>query len=226
MTTSSNASIFSNAPNDGDEGMRYQILRTGPKGLTGPIVTSHDPLGLYTHWMGGRTVPCIQSNCDHCNAKIPTKRHQSGLQTHVVNDIEVPCTNQPCEPCEQNAARRWYGFLMVHSFKQDRSYLFEYTASAAAAVVSYWETHRTLRGAKISAARQGNRPNGRLELFLTPPAAEADRLPKAPNRVDLLAQMWSVPLEAFLNEPKRQADEPLAAPTHVTKPKLSAPLAE
>jgi len=177
MSASKTESIFSNVPDDGDEGMRYQIIRTGPKGIKGPIVTSHDPLGLYTHWAGGRTLPCVKKACEHC---------------------------------EQNVSRRWYGFLMVYSIKQDRQYLFEYTASAASTVVQYWEKHRTLRGAAISGERQGGRPNGRLTLFLTPPKSEAEPLPKAPERVSLLSQMWSVPLSEFL-EPqsatKKQAEE-------------------
>jgi len=176
MSASKNDSIFSNTPDEGDEGMRYQILRTGPKGIKGPIVTSHDPVGLYTHWAGGRTLPCVRKKC---------------------------------ELCEQNVARRWYGFLMVYSLKQDRQYLFEYTAAAAATVVDYWERHRTLRGARLSGERQGARANGRLTLFLMPPMPEIDPLPKAPNRVALLSQMWSVPLEQFL-EPQSAAKQEAA----------------
>lgn len=165
MSASKIDSIFSNLPDDGDEGMRYQIIRTGPKGIKGPIVTSHDQLGLYTHWAGGRTLPCVKAKC---------------------------------ECCEQNIARRWYGYLMVFSIKQDRQYLFEYTAAAAPTVDAYWVKHRTLRGAKLAGERQGDRANGRLTLFLSPPQSDVEPLPKAPERIALLSQMWSVPLDQFL----------------------------
>lgn len=180
MTTSKPDSIFCSAPNPGDEGMKYTIIRTGPKGIKGPIITSHDPLGLYTHWAGGRTLPCV--------------RHD-------------------CEQCEQNAARRWYGYLMVYSLKQDRQYLFEYTAAAAETVVRYFAKHRTLRGAQLIGERAGARANGRLTLYLHTPKAENDPLPKAPNRVALLSQMWSVPLESFL---EKQPPAVEAADTSIT----------
>lgn len=166
--------IFSTAPPTQDEGMRYQILRVPPKGLSGPIITSHDPIGLHTHWTGGRTVPCVQDNCKHC---------------------------------EENCSRRWYGYVMIYAQKSDRQFLFEYTAACAHTIVEYFNSHRTLRGARIDAVRQQGRPNGRVVLYLRPPVAEMERLPAAPNRVSLLSQMWTVPLELF------QQTTPPAAPT-------------
>ena len=171
--------VFSRQPNDGDQGMRYEILRVPAKGLSGPIITSHDPIGLYTHWTGGRTIPCIQSKCEHCDA---------------------------------NVSRRWYGYIIVYSQPRDRQFLFEYTASSANTIVEYFNQHRTLRGAKIEAIRHGNRPNGRLVLYLRPPVTEMERLPQAPNRVTLLSQMWSVPLDQFA-----QDKPPAAATTKQTR---------
>lgn len=185
MSASKPPTIFCNTPDEGDRGMKYAIVRTPPKGLKGAIVTSHDPLGMYTHWHGGRTSP------------------------HV---------GTPCELCDANVSKRWYGYLMIYSIKQARQFLFEYTGSPAESVVEYWVQHRTLRGARLIAERQGARANGRLSLFLHAPAPGAEPLPIAPNRVLLLSQMWQVPLNDFLSPDDPQRFDQAAPPNQPTEP--------
>lgn len=115
-----------------------------------------------------------------------------GADTHYWRGRSQPCSGDKCEACEDGQSPRWRGYLAVMSPKSGRVVILEITAAAAGAIEAYFNKHRTLRGAGIVAERVGQKPNGRLRLMLTPPAAEIDQLPKAPQIQRLLARIWGL----------------------------------
>lgn len=68
--------LWNNAPPETDNRFAHRIVRTPPdKPLIG-IVTSEHPVGCYTHYANGRTVPCDGvDNCDACKAGFAWRWH-------------------------------------------------------------------------------------------------------------------------------------------------------
>jgi len=57
-------------PTDIPPGTALPIWRPSARGQNGSIITSPDWIGLYTHWHGGRTVPCRRQRCKPCEEKL------------------------------------------------------------------------------------------------------------------------------------------------------------
>jgi len=53
----------------------FRLVRTPAKGTLELHVTSDTLLGCYTHFFGGRTVPCSGEGCDACNAGATMRWH-------------------------------------------------------------------------------------------------------------------------------------------------------
>jgi hypothetical protein len=51
------------------------IIRTPAKGAISGIVTSEQVIGTWTHYWGGRTVPCEGDNCEACSQAIGKRWH-------------------------------------------------------------------------------------------------------------------------------------------------------
>jgi hypothetical protein len=60
---------------DDDRKCGYRLERTPPDGTFTAIVTCHELIGCYTHYWGGRTMPCERPDCPACNANSPTRWH-------------------------------------------------------------------------------------------------------------------------------------------------------
>jgi hypothetical protein len=53
----------------------FQLLRTPPDKPLKGIVTCADLIGCYTHYWGGRTVPCERPDCEACRNQTPARWH-------------------------------------------------------------------------------------------------------------------------------------------------------
>ena len=68
----------------------YDLRRTpADKPLKG-IITCEEMIGCYTHWWGGRTVPCEDETCEACKANTPARWHcylsilEAGSRDHFI----------------------------------------------------------------------------------------------------------------------------------------------
>lgn len=53
----------------------YRLVRTPAKGQLELLITAEQLLGCYTHFFGGRTVPCTGEPCDACQAGSSMRWH-------------------------------------------------------------------------------------------------------------------------------------------------------
>lgn len=61
------------APPDRSRLQHLPLLRLGPQAALRAAITSPDVLGVLTHFMGGRTLACIQGDCPGCESKLPQR---------------------------------------------------------------------------------------------------------------------------------------------------------
>lgn len=66
---------FETTPPVDPNGQPLPIHRTPSKGMLVGIVTSKTLLGTYTHYYGGRTVPCTHESCEACRDGTPYRWH-------------------------------------------------------------------------------------------------------------------------------------------------------
>jgi hypothetical protein len=53
----------------------YPIQRVPATGSLAAAITSKQPFGCFTHFWGGRTIPCTAEACDACKAAAPSRWH-------------------------------------------------------------------------------------------------------------------------------------------------------
>jgi len=58
-----------------EKGNSLDLWRTPPKGKAGGIVTSTSIVGCFTHYFGGRTIPCEGATCKACGEGIGNRWH-------------------------------------------------------------------------------------------------------------------------------------------------------
>jgi hypothetical protein len=66
--------LSTTAPTD-PQSQPFPIIRVGATRPLVVIITCENTLGCYTHFWGGRTVPCTDPTCDACNAGCPRRWH-------------------------------------------------------------------------------------------------------------------------------------------------------
>ena len=91
---------FTNSLPPKTENRGYDLRRTPPDKPIKGIITSNDIIGCYTHWWGGRTVPCEDENCEACKANTPSRWHcylsilEAGSRDHFIFE----CTGKAALP--------------------------------------------------------------------------------------------------------------------------------
>lgn len=81
---------FSNCLPDKTQTQGYDLRRTPPDKPLKGIITCYDLIGCYTHWWGGRTVPCENETCEACKANTPARWHcylsilEAGSRDHFI----------------------------------------------------------------------------------------------------------------------------------------------
>jgi len=87
---------------------------------------------------------------------------------------------------------RWYGYVALWNPKTDAVQIAEITDGAADELDRYFARHNSLRGAVLTLARQGARPNGRIISQVDPPQLSEERLPAEPDVMRCLEKIWGV----------------------------------
>jgi len=92
--------VFSNDLPAKTENRGYDLRRTPPDAPLKGLITSDDLIGCYTHWWGGRTVPCEDENCEACNANTPARWHcyLSVLESKSFDHFIFECTGKAALP--------------------------------------------------------------------------------------------------------------------------------
>lgn len=54
---------------------QWSLRRCPTKGTLSAVIISHDVLGRYTHYYGGRTRPCTGRDCEPCNKSMRPRWH-------------------------------------------------------------------------------------------------------------------------------------------------------
>ena len=60
------ADFWQRRPDPDDTGIKYEIVRVGPKGLSGVVILSYDVVGTNLHYYAGRSTPCVDDACPAC----------------------------------------------------------------------------------------------------------------------------------------------------------------
>lgn len=128
-----------------------------------------------------------------------------GVDCHYYQGRTRPHTQPTCEACDVGSPYRWQGYVAVLLTRLRDLALFEFTAAAAAPLVEYYETNRTLRGVAMKAARVNARPNGRVILQVTRGDLSMYAAPPAPDVAEILARIWQVP-RLLAHEAQRAAE--------------------
>jgi len=91
---------FSNQLPPKTERKGYDLHRTPPDKPIKGLITCDDLIGCYTHWWGGRTVPCEGETCEACKNNSPSRWHcylsvlESGTHDHFLFE----CTGKAALP--------------------------------------------------------------------------------------------------------------------------------
>lgn len=91
---------FSNSLPEKTHRRGYDLRRTPPDKPIKGLITSKNIIGCYTHWWGGRTVPCEDNECEACKANTPARWHcylsifEVGTHEHFIFE----CTGKAALP--------------------------------------------------------------------------------------------------------------------------------
>lgn len=141
---------------------------------------------------------------------VVTSEDLLGCYTHFYLGRTQPHTTPTCPACEANMPYRWHAYLAAIDVKTGLHFLFECTAIAAEAFVTFREAYGSLRGCKFEARRQNRSPNGRILIRTAPIDRKALQLPTAPDLTKLLATLWSVSADttqANGRNPEKRTDQ-------------------
>jgi len=89
---------FSNCPPSDERAYALPLARTPANGKLRGIITTNDLVGCATHWFGGRTVPCEDTECKACLEGVPWRWHSyvaailSNTRLHVLLEFTAQAT--------------------------------------------------------------------------------------------------------------------------------------
>ncbi len=92
--------IWSNSIPEKTKQCGYDLRRTPADKPIKGLITCNAVIGCYTHWWGGRTVPCEGKTCEACKANTPARWHcylsilESGTRDHFIFE----CTGKAANP--------------------------------------------------------------------------------------------------------------------------------
>lgn len=136
-------------------------------------------------------VPLLRVPVNGFSNLIITSHDLVGCLVHYHRGRSTPCTGKPCMACEDNADRRWRGWLGVYAPKTTKQYILEITPACTKEIDQWFSDHRTLRGAMVAMCRIPKKANGRLHIDIRSSGLPALQLPEAPKVQDEMERLWS-----------------------------------
>jgi hypothetical protein len=98
-----------------------------------------------------------------------------------------------CEACDKGYPFRYYGYAAALVGPNDVHGLIEFTDAAMAQVDAAYCKFRTLRGLVFKQSRVNLRSNGRMHVHFEEARRDRGELPKTPDVIKMLMNMWEVP---------------------------------
>lgn len=134
-----------------------------------------------------------------------------GTKVHYAGNRTRPCTGEDCESCNRGVAPRWKGYIAAIEDRTGDKVILEVTANVGQRIAAYFDTHRTLQGARLSLKRKGEKNNSPVESQMLEPIMTAGELPQATDVRPILERMWEV--GSRTQPPKILVTKPRLAPT-------------
>lgn len=153
-----------------------------------------------------QSMPLVRTPAGKPLTAIVTCQDLIGCSTHYWGGHTVPCEDAECEPCAKGIPSRWHGYLSCLNAETRQHFLFEVTAHASIAFLSYRDTYASLRGCMFQARRATYSANSRVTITTKPADLEKWVLPTEPDILRILATIWSLPLAQLT--PPRRPDQP------------------
>lgn len=99
--------VYSNTPPADPRGRPLPIRRTPAARPLVVVITSEDLVGCFTHYYGGRTVPCEAPDCPACQDQTPYRWHAyiGVLETRTHEHVLLELTAQATDPLIAYRAR-------------------------------------------------------------------------------------------------------------------------
>jgi hypothetical protein len=153
----------------------FDLRRTPPDRPLVAIIISPDLLGCFTHYWGGRTIPCEALAPDEDPAGI----------------------GHECPACAEQMPGRWHAYTACYDPRTHETFIFETTGKAAQALETYRDSFGTLRGCLFQATRPKRRKNAKVEIATK--TADLTNI-TLPNTIDIIRAMsviWQIPTTAI-----------------------------
>ena len=162
--------------------MGFDLRRTPQTTALQAIVTCDDILVCDTHYWGGRTLPCERRR--------------------TANDGSE--TAGTCAACNESIPFRTHVYVSAMESKSREHFIFECTAHAAKALVSYHEASGTLRGCIIHASRPKGLRNSQVVIQTNAVNLAKVQLPDPPNIIRALSTIWRLPATGLAVEKEKR----------------------
>jgi hypothetical protein len=180
----------------------FDLRRTPPDRPLVAIIITPDLLGCFTHYWGGRTVPCEAPSAEQIQEGIPNN----------------------CPPCAENMPGRWHAYVACYDPRTQDTFIFETTAKGATALENYRDSFNTLRGCLFSASRPKRRKNAKVEIATKTADLTRITLPPAINIKRAMAIIWQIPADA-ISTPSAMHSTPTVATDHAVMNRMRSQLA-
>lgn len=121
---------------------------------------------------------------------IATSERITGCPTHYAHRRTQPCEGPDCPLCQSHGVPRWHGWIAIATMKSHYVAVLELTALAAAPLHEYFQRHGSIRGARITATRIGNKTNSPVSVKVEAEDLDLRTLPKAIDMEKFLETLW------------------------------------
>lgn len=141
----------------------------------------------------GYALPIVRTPAGRKFQAIITSEDLIGCNTHFWGGKTVPCEAPDCEACKNGMPYRWHAYCSAVLHPQGLHVIYEVTALAAEALVTFRHSNGTLRGCAIEAYRWKGSANGRVIIKCERTSRTLDSLPKPPDLIHCLSIIWQLP---------------------------------
>lgn len=152
----------------------------------------------------GYALPIMRTPTSRKFQAIITSDDLIGCNTHFWGGKTVPCEAPDCEACKNGMPFRWHAYCSAVLHPQGLHILYEVTALAAEALVTFRRANSTLRGCAIEAYRWRQNPNGRVIIKCERTSRSLESLPDPPDLIKCLSIIWQIPADAMAKQEHTQ----------------------
>lgn len=146
----------------------------------------------------GYALPIVRTPAGKKFQAIITSDDLIGCNTHFWGGKTVPCEAPECDACKNGMPYRWHAYCSAVLHPSGLHVIYEVTALAAEALVTFRRTNSTLRGCAVDAYRWRGSANGRVIIRCERTSRSLDSLPNPPDLIHCLSIIWQLPADKML----------------------------